>query len=228
MNNPKIYGFCPAGCKWETVHRNEFDASKSAVPIYEDTSDHTFHFTDKSFNLLEENPYFDVTQHFKIYDGTASAELSTYKPNQGQEQYTTPSKDWNVKIFATLYVNGSAVATKEHTLADRKSFENELDFTLKAVAIWKDKGVARVYAGDTNIEFNYDATAESIGFDVYVQNIGYPHMDGDTMTERVDGCENTRVYSIGYSKGFWTVGDTEAALDAIIEIQESLIGGGTE
>ncbi len=33
--NPKIYGFCDAGCKWETVHKDDFDRSAAfvAMPI---------------------------------------------------------------------------------------------------------------------------------------------------------------------------------------------------
>lgn len=30
-NKPKIYGFCAAGCKWETVHKDEFDKSASLI-----------------------------------------------------------------------------------------------------------------------------------------------------------------------------------------------------
>ena len=30
-NKPRIYGYCPAGCKWETVHRDEFERSASIV-----------------------------------------------------------------------------------------------------------------------------------------------------------------------------------------------------
>lgn len=31
-NKPKIYGFCKAGCQWETVHKGEFDASATWIP----------------------------------------------------------------------------------------------------------------------------------------------------------------------------------------------------
>ena len=30
-NKPKIYGYCPAGCKWETIHRDEFERSASVI-----------------------------------------------------------------------------------------------------------------------------------------------------------------------------------------------------
>lgn len=31
-NKPKLYGFCDAGCKWETVHRDEFLSSAPMIP----------------------------------------------------------------------------------------------------------------------------------------------------------------------------------------------------
>lgn len=31
---PKIYGTCPAGCQWETVHKSEFEASASLIRRY--------------------------------------------------------------------------------------------------------------------------------------------------------------------------------------------------
>lgn len=30
-NKPKIHGFCEAGCKWETIHRDEFERSASVI-----------------------------------------------------------------------------------------------------------------------------------------------------------------------------------------------------
>jgi hypothetical protein len=30
-NKPKIYAFCPAGCKWETVHKDDFEKSASLI-----------------------------------------------------------------------------------------------------------------------------------------------------------------------------------------------------
>ena len=32
MNKPKIYAFCTAGCKWETIHRSEFESN---IPFIE-------------------------------------------------------------------------------------------------------------------------------------------------------------------------------------------------
>lgn len=31
---PKIYGRCPAGCEWETIHRDEFANAATYTPIY--------------------------------------------------------------------------------------------------------------------------------------------------------------------------------------------------
>lgn len=32
-NKPPIYGFCPAGCKWETVHKSDFEKAANYYPI---------------------------------------------------------------------------------------------------------------------------------------------------------------------------------------------------
>lgn len=37
-NKPKIYGYCPAGCKWETVHKEDFDKSATWIRQYADES----------------------------------------------------------------------------------------------------------------------------------------------------------------------------------------------
>lgn len=236
MNNPKIYGFCPAGCKWETVHRNEFDASKSAVPIYEDTTDHTYHLTNKDINLLENNPYYDVTQHFKIYDGTEAPSVVS---------------DWNVAIYADIYIDGILKKTLNLSAEERGRYAHEIDFTLNSVTLYSGEvptGIDRFSIqinGSTHIPVyeNIFTTTTSVGIDIYVKNLGYPYTTEDgTTTERVDGCEDTKVYSIGYSKGFFkepytkeeidemfseTIGDIESALTEIEALEDSYIGGET-
>lgn len=37
-NLPKIYAHCPAGCKWETVHRSEFEQAASHILVYPDVN----------------------------------------------------------------------------------------------------------------------------------------------------------------------------------------------
>lgn len=83
-NKPNIYGYCPAGCKWETVHRDEFERSASIIEcdktdgrfildtgkLYKikkttsiDSSDYGFyitvmynvHYADKDDELVESN-----------------------------------------------------------------------------------------------------------------------------------------------------------------------------
>lgn len=223
MNNPKIYGFCPAGCKWETVHRNEFDASKSASPLFENASDHTCHLIDKTINLLEENPYFDVTQHFKIYDGTAGA--GEYKSSGAEQGYSQTA--WNVELCIDVVADGEAVS-KTYAFQDRALFGHEIDLEIHSICIetpasnpWKvtvktSKGsFSLIPTNEQNAIFT-----ESVYCDVYIKNIGY----GATESENVEGCEDTRVYTIGYSKGFFN-GETytkEEADERFCTEQETL------
>lgn len=39
MSKPKIYAFCPAGCKWETIHKDDFDALTSSANVEPDSND---------------------------------------------------------------------------------------------------------------------------------------------------------------------------------------------
>lgn len=52
---PSIYGYCPAGCKWETVHRDDFIAAATFVKVGTDDL--------LSFNELE------VGKQYKIFAG---------------------------------------------------------------------------------------------------------------------------------------------------------------
>lgn len=236
MNQPKIYGFCPAGSKWETVHKSDFNAAKAAVPIRENTTDHTYHLISKDINLLEENPYFDVTQHFKIYDGTVGATLSSI----GYDNYD--KTNWNIKLHAGLYINGEAVAKKTfETFAERAIFEHEVDLIIKSINFSsRVSGETKVYkaqvltsVGNIELTKSFADVPKSVTCDIYVENLGYPHDEGGVTTERVDGCENTKVYSIGYGNGLDVVSyvdkelaEISLALDSILAIQNSLIGGG--
>ena len=231
MNQPKIYGFCPAGSKWETVHKSDFDAAKAAVPIRENTTDHTYHLINNELNLAEENPYFDATQHFKIYDGTTSVEW--YDPSNVYK-----SRDWSIELRVDIYVNGQLA--KRETYSDfgqREKWKHEIDFAIYSVALqWlggastESRVTVATSCGTVTSSFN---EGDSVTCDIYVVNLGYPHDEGGVTTERVDGCENTKVYSIGYGNGLDVVSyvdkelaEISLALDSILAIQNSLIGGG--
>lgn len=56
MNKPKIYGFCQAGCKWETVHKTDFD--NSVTYIKQTAIDGVY--------------YLDPIANYKIYSGVQS------------------------------------------------------------------------------------------------------------------------------------------------------------
>lgn len=197
MNNPKIYGFCPAGCKWETVHRNEFEASKSAYPLFENEKNHTFSLINTDINLLAENPYKDITQHFIIYDGTPAP---------------SSTRTWKVKLCGIVYVNGEAKDSDEVTFESRSQFAHEVELIIKSIHFSDNMQSLHVYtnqkksSGQSYLSLVCKPNdGDIVTCDLYIMNVGYPYMKEDgTTTSKVDGCENTRVYSIGYSKGFFT------------------------
>ena len=59
MIKPKIYGFCQAGCKWETVHKTDFD--NSVTYIKQTAIDGVY--------------YLDPIANYKIYSGVQSNEI---------------------------------------------------------------------------------------------------------------------------------------------------------
>ena len=52
-NKPKIYSFCPAGCKWETVHKEDFEKSAAFIPV--------------AWSGAEENYFLEIGKEYKIF-----------------------------------------------------------------------------------------------------------------------------------------------------------------
>lgn len=64
--NPKIYGFCDAGCRWETVHMEDFQRSASMVEVSPE-SDGTYRLEKgKTYRLLKGSDSSDVTWGFRM------------------------------------------------------------------------------------------------------------------------------------------------------------------
>ena len=72
-NKPKIYGYCPAGCKWETVHKDDFLNSAS---VFEMTANVNGRFEleiGKTYKLLENGSTFNWNGKIAIYDPNNSS-----------------------------------------------------------------------------------------------------------------------------------------------------------
>lgn len=72
IDKPKIYGFCPAGCKWETVHKEDFEKSATFVKL---NAENTLGFIiDNPVNRFKiipkniSNGSYGVTLYFKYKD----------------------------------------------------------------------------------------------------------------------------------------------------------------
>lgn len=66
-NKPKIYGYCPAGCKWETVHRDEFLRSASHIGLTPNE--------DGSYHLEQGKEYKIFAEKDSANNFTCSVEL---------------------------------------------------------------------------------------------------------------------------------------------------------
>lgn len=52
MSKPKIYGTCPAGCLWETVHKEDFEKSASLIKQYPDADGRYYLEKGKEYKII--------------------------------------------------------------------------------------------------------------------------------------------------------------------------------
>jgi hypothetical protein len=100
-NKPRIYANCPAGCRWETVHKSDFDKSAAYIKQYAD-SDGCFHL--------------DIGKTYKINTIINPTELLG---------------TWAFAIYATITYSfgGTEYSSKEKlTLPDFNKYEQNITF----------------------------------------------------------------------------------------------------
>lgn len=51
-NKPKIFGYCPAGCKWETVHKDDFERSASIIRLNPDENGYYYLESGKEYKIF--------------------------------------------------------------------------------------------------------------------------------------------------------------------------------
>lgn len=80
-NKPKIYAFCGAGCKWEAVHKSDFEKSASHIVQTADANGR--------FDFAIGKEYKVVTEKRNNGDGTYT--FGTIKFTEDNEEYATES-----------------------------------------------------------------------------------------------------------------------------------------
>lgn len=82
MSKPKIYGTCPAGCLWETVHKEDFEKSASLIPQYPDENGRYYLEKGKEYKIVctksanEDGMYDFGTVHFTDGRKTIGVDLT--------------------------------------------------------------------------------------------------------------------------------------------------------
>lgn len=99
MSKPRIYGTCPAGCLWETVHRDEFLRSASIVKLYADGNDDFWVELGKTYKIKREslklewgfqillNVHYDTMESGAITHRTARVTLDLPDPKTFYDEY---------------------------------------------------------------------------------------------------------------------------------------------
>lgn len=71
-NKPKIFGYCPAGCKWETVHKDDFERSASIIRLNPDENGYYYLESGKEYKIFADKDSennFTCTVEFLQNDG---------------------------------------------------------------------------------------------------------------------------------------------------------------
>ena len=84
---PKIYGFCDAGCRWETVHMDDFQSAAYMVACVKQNDVFTLeplktYRVKKTTSLADSNYGFAITLSFLVVsdEGTTEHVISIYDP----------------------------------------------------------------------------------------------------------------------------------------------------
>lgn len=105
-NKPKIHATCKAGCLWETVHKDDFDASASHIKQYIDESGKAFLIVDKEYKIFsskDENNQFTCNVIFSYNDnGVTKTHTITH---ENEDKYAESF------VFRLLEASVSADAT---------------------------------------------------------------------------------------------------------------------
>lgn len=106
---PKIYGFCQAGCKWETIHREELENSAAflQVPI-DDTTDET---------ILDESKTYAIESYYNAYESYSEKNdaQKEYLPLIG-ESNVIAMIDYNVYVFQANEIYKCDFTAGTHTI----------------------------------------------------------------------------------------------------------------
>lgn len=102
-NKPRIYAYCPAGCKWETVHKDDFLKSASLIPVdVDDTNGYYDIELDKSYRVAVTSPADDaliLTFYGRNENGGLSVVAKQTVKFADQPKVDQYTKHYNVRVL---------------------------------------------------------------------------------------------------------------------------------
>lgn len=146
-NKPKIYGFCPAGCKWETVHKNDFD--KSATYITEQP-------VSEGVWLLEPNKLYKI-----FTDKTGGAYNCVLDFVVGDDYVSIPYTefdDYRDYIFVEILLVSNDAKALIYEINGNRYYIDLYDLSGDLTT-----GMLRVSNAEKVYSYNADANIEAVG-----------------------------------------------------------------
>ena len=129
MAKPKIYAFCDAGCKWETVHKGDLDEVKKALQFF------------TKVELEEGQSYheLDLTKKYKIDfkngDSTKIKCRVTYNRNNSLDEsgISTEVEELDIQLSAEDFAHDYHDVNVNHFIADYENGDNTYEVFILCV-----------------------------------------------------------------------------------------------
>ena len=221
-NLPKIYGTCKAGCLWETVHRSEFlqSAAFVEIPLSE------YNDPDISNDIVKGAIELDIYGKYRLFYDK--------EKNLGYSFVALRKPDGIWWVIANIAPDNDGF--KDYHTFEIKKYSWEMNsqtakYCPKVVYELNGESAEKYFSGFSHEEFIKSR------LDIYNVSRLFASNDGGAVIAK----DGKSAYEIAVDNGFkgteqeWldslkvtaeeVVGDIETALDSIIAIQESLIGG---
>lgn len=214
-NKPKIYGFCAAGCKWETIHREELEEAAAFILVEDNGTAGEYRELEK----LKKYRIFQNTNKDDVYL------LWDYKLSDGQ--------DWTTYILPNTYeIDFGYLNYVDFILLDVSvaSGGNSVTFTYQINGVQKTNTVDTsdnpVITATNNFEIDCAGKVY-----LYKDEAGMIVVNGSTSTEKIQKVIDGTTYIIeidSLGNPVYRVGDTNKELvtkEYVDSLITSALGG---
>ena len=141
-NKPHIYGFCPAGCRWETIHKQDYEKSAALFPIYEDVNGKVF---------------IDEKKKYKIFIDTIVQSIETMSAETIARLYSSCAA-----IGTDIYIFGGYIEANQQSISSIQKYDTITDNVSTMTTYISTKHPYCAVVGDYIYVFGVSATTNDI------------------------------------------------------------------